>query len=158
MDDPPRGLVVTHTERVLRLLSDGRWHTHHELYQLHVIAHSRVADLRKQGYRIECEKTGGQYRYRLALREPAEKAAAAGSRSALGEGEPWRALLAEPVSQESRGFVPSGAPSKGGAPSPSPNASSESAPPAPTSAAAAAAGERTRPLVRAGQLNLLEVA
>jgi hypothetical protein len=45
---------VTHTARVLALLSDGKPHTHHELYALGVIAHSRVADLRKQGHVIAC--------------------------------------------------------------------------------------------------------
>ncbi len=55
----------THNERVLRLLSDGQPHTHHELYQLHVIAHSRVADLRKQGHRIVQWRDGDNYVYRL---------------------------------------------------------------------------------------------
>ena len=40
-------------QRVLELLSDGESHAHHELYALNVIAHSRVADLRKRGYVIE---------------------------------------------------------------------------------------------------------
>jgi hypothetical protein len=44
---------MTHCERVLALLSDGQPHTHHELYALNVIAHSRVAELRKRGYEIE---------------------------------------------------------------------------------------------------------
>lgn len=45
---------MTHTKRVLALLSDGKPHTHLELYALGVIAHSRVADLRKQGHDIAC--------------------------------------------------------------------------------------------------------
>ncbi len=56
---------MTHNERVLRLLSDGQPHTHHELYQLHVIAHSRVADLRKQGHNIVQWRDGDNYLYRL---------------------------------------------------------------------------------------------
>jgi len=45
---------MTHKEKVLALLSDGRPHTHHELYQLGCIAHSRVADLRRDGHVIVC--------------------------------------------------------------------------------------------------------
>jgi len=45
---------VTHCEKVLTLLSDGKPHTHHELYRLGVIAHSRVADLRRKGHNIAC--------------------------------------------------------------------------------------------------------
>ncbi len=56
---------MTHNERVLALLSDGQPHTHHELYQLHVIAHSRVADLRKQGHNIVQWREGDNYVYRL---------------------------------------------------------------------------------------------
>lgn len=37
---------------VLELLADGQPHHHHELYELHVVAHSRVADLRRFGYAI----------------------------------------------------------------------------------------------------------
>lgn len=43
----------THCERVLELLGDGNAHNHHELYALGVIAHSRIADLRRRGYVIE---------------------------------------------------------------------------------------------------------
>lgn len=56
---------ATHKQRVLALLSDGRPHTHHELYGLYTIAHSRVADLRRDGYRIECWREGGEYLYQL---------------------------------------------------------------------------------------------
>ncbi len=44
---------MTHCDRVLDLLSDGQPHTHHELYALGVIAHSRVADLRRKGHAID---------------------------------------------------------------------------------------------------------
>lgn len=56
---------MTHCERVLELLSDGQPHTHHELYALHVIAHSRISDLRKQGHLIEQWRDGDDYLYRL---------------------------------------------------------------------------------------------
>lgn len=56
---------MTHNERVLHLLSDHRWHTHHEVYALHVIGHSRIADLRKRGHRIEHRRNGDVSEYRL---------------------------------------------------------------------------------------------
>jgi hypothetical protein len=59
------GEPVTHCAKVLALLSDGIWHSHHELYELHVMGHSRVADLRRKGYVIECKKQFGAYAYRL---------------------------------------------------------------------------------------------
>jgi hypothetical protein len=58
---------VTHNELVLQLLSDGEPHTHLELYDLRVIAHSRVAALRKQGHVIECWRDAGLHWYRLVL-------------------------------------------------------------------------------------------
>ena len=61
---PPRR-TPTHTERVLALLSDGHAHTHHELYALGVIAHSRVADLRRRGYTIETWRYGSMHMYQL---------------------------------------------------------------------------------------------
>ena len=56
---------MTHNERVLRLLKDHKPHTHHELYQLHVIAHSRISDLRRQGHVIAVWREKGDYYYRL---------------------------------------------------------------------------------------------
>ena len=56
---------MTHNDRVLALLSDGRPHSHHELYGLHVIAHSRVSDLRKRGHVIESWREGSDYLYQL---------------------------------------------------------------------------------------------
>lgn len=60
-----RGSRVTHKQKVLALLSDGRTHTHHELYGLGCVAHSRISDLRRDGHRIESWKSGGEYLYRL---------------------------------------------------------------------------------------------
>lgn len=59
---------MTHKQRVLDLLADGRPHTHHELYALHVIGHSRIADLRRDGHMIEQWRDGEDYLYRLVSR------------------------------------------------------------------------------------------
>ena len=56
---------MTGCEKVLALLADGRWHDHHALYALNVIAHSRVAELRKRGHVIQHERRGDLYCYRL---------------------------------------------------------------------------------------------
>lgn len=56
---------ATHNARVLALLSDGKPHSHIELYDLHVIAHSRVSDLRAKGHAIESWREGDLYLYRL---------------------------------------------------------------------------------------------
>lgn len=58
---------TTGTQRVLRLLSDGKFHSHHELYALRVVAHSRIAELRSRGHVITCERAGDDYLYRLHL-------------------------------------------------------------------------------------------
>lgn len=71
---------MTHKQRVLELLRDGRPHTHHELYALGCVAHSRISDLRRDGHRIEQWRDGDNYVYRLlsAVTE-SSKAQAAGS-------------------------------------------------------------------------------
>lgn len=61
---------MTHNEKVLALLSDGKPHTHHELYGLYVIAHSRIADLRKRGHVIESWREGDDYLYQLCTEQP----------------------------------------------------------------------------------------
>lgn len=62
---------MTHKQRVLALLSDRKPHSHHELYALHVIAHSRIADLRRDGHEIECWRDGDLSYYRLvSLAQP----------------------------------------------------------------------------------------
>lgn len=78
---------MTHTERVLELLADGEPHSHHEGYALNVMFHSRVADLRRQGYRIDCWRDGDLYKYRL--RSPVgEPSQASGEKpAATGDGE-----------------------------------------------------------------------
>jgi hypothetical protein len=47
---------VTDCDRLLEVLRDGNPHTHHELYKLGMIVHSRVADLRKRGHDIRSWK------------------------------------------------------------------------------------------------------
>jgi hypothetical protein len=59
------GASVTHCQRVLDLLSDGKPHSHLEVYDLRVVAHSRVAALRAAGHLIDCWKADGVYWYRL---------------------------------------------------------------------------------------------
>src|SRR6185312_5912881 len=56
---------MTHKQRVLRLLSDNQPHSHLEGYRLGVMLHSRVADLRRDGYEIKCWAEGGMYLYQL---------------------------------------------------------------------------------------------
>jgi hypothetical protein len=60
---------MTGCERVLARLRQGPA-THHDIYALHVVGHSRIAELRRRGHRIECEQTTDQrgerlYTYRL---------------------------------------------------------------------------------------------
>lgn len=65
---------LSQKERLLDLLSDGEWHTTVEIQrQVYGVSHggicriaSRANDLRKEGYKIACEKdTGTVWRYRL---------------------------------------------------------------------------------------------
>ncbi len=56
---------VTDNERVLALLSDRLPHSHHEIYGLFVVGHSRIADLRRQGHVIERWNEGRTSVYRL---------------------------------------------------------------------------------------------
>lgn len=42
--------------RLLAILSDGAWHSHRDLYRIGCIVHSRIAELRARGHRIECER------------------------------------------------------------------------------------------------------
>lgn len=76
---------MTHKQRVLELLSDGRPHSYQELYGLHVIAHSRVADLRADGHDIVCWRDGDLYLYRLL---DAGEAVCGASLASSGLGDP----------------------------------------------------------------------
>lgn len=55
---------MSQCERILAVLADGREHSHHEFYGWCVF-HSRVAELRKRGHRIEQRREGDVYLYRL---------------------------------------------------------------------------------------------
>lgn len=71
---------------LLALLSDGR---PHEMRAIHRAIgfcrlNSRVSELRDRGYRIECDKTGGQYVYTLVSRPLAESQEKASSVSSDG--------------------------------------------------------------------------
>lgn len=65
---------MTHKQRVLQLLSDHKPHSHHELYQLGCVAHSRISDLRKDGHLIEQWRDGDLYLYRLLNEAPGSPA------------------------------------------------------------------------------------
>lgn len=56
---------MTASDRLLAILRTGGWQEN--LYQrTGMMVHSRVADLRKRGHRIECKRFGpGDFRYRL---------------------------------------------------------------------------------------------
>lgn len=63
------GNSPTDADRLLAVLSDGRAHSHLELYALGMIVHSRVADLRKRGHEIrhwqESHPNGRRHYYQL---------------------------------------------------------------------------------------------
>ena len=61
----------SHCARLLAVLSDGAWHTTSNLHRRagHMIVHSRIADLRAKGYRVEHDTVPGRvgaqaHRYR----------------------------------------------------------------------------------------------
>lgn len=56
---------MTHKQKVLALLSDGQPHSHKEGYALGVMLHSRIADLRRDGHKIDCWRDGALSMYRL---------------------------------------------------------------------------------------------
>lgn len=111
--------------RVLELLADGQPHHHHELYELMVVAHSRVADLRRFGYAIRTwqapdQRTGERLHWYELQRVPVE--APAIERTL---GEPARAQLEE--IRRTRGSGSASGPS-GGSAGPSAAACHASAP------------------------------
>jgi hypothetical protein len=69
------GEAVSQATRILAVLQDGKPHSTAELYRRvgGMILHSRVAELRKRGYRISCEYVGGSgaSAYVYTLTEPA---------------------------------------------------------------------------------------
>lgn len=58
---------MTDKARLLELLSDGKPHSHREAYRLGLMAHSRAADLRKDGHNIRVWREGGLYLYQLVV-------------------------------------------------------------------------------------------
>jgi hypothetical protein len=103
----------THDDRVLELLSDGRPHSHLEIYRLGVVGHSRISSLRSKGFLIESWREGDLYLYQLGHAAPssaphacdtASKGDGASSCSPVEEGSvspltlPGRSLLADPSS------------------------------------------------------------
>lgn len=56
---------MTHKQAVLQLLSDRKPHSHHELYALGCVAHSRISDLRRDGWKIDKWREDGLYLYQL---------------------------------------------------------------------------------------------
>lgn len=86
---------MTDKEKVLALLSDGRPHTHHEIYALNVMGHSRITNLREDGYVIKRWNEGRTSVYQL-LSEP-EQAASSSSKVPSGNssGSLRSAALAE---------------------------------------------------------------
>lgn len=88
------GKRPTHNERVLLLLSDGKPHTHTEIYALGVVAHSRVSALRAKGYTIPSWREGDLYLYQLTgspLGEPsvvADRASGVVLRETFTDGSP----------------------------------------------------------------------
>lgn len=62
--------------RVLSALADGEWHGMRDVHRVagFMRLNSRVSELRGRGYRIECERRGNDYFYRLAGHAGAEAA------------------------------------------------------------------------------------
>ena len=87
---------MTHNERVLELLSDGKPHSHHEIYGLFVVGHSRIADLRKRGHVIESWRDGDDYLYQLHKSAEPESSTAAGAGAPSPEPHPLAASQAAP--------------------------------------------------------------
>lgn len=56
---------MSHNEKIMRLLQDGRPHSMLEVYRLGTVAHSRISDLRKKGHTIDCWREGDNYYYQL---------------------------------------------------------------------------------------------
>lgn len=97
---------MTHCERVLALLSDGREHSHHELYALNVVAHSRVADLRRKGYEITHRREGDTSVYQLVSSpEQTPQAQEPSVLGALSSSEQTGAAAAAPRAKDRRGHA-----------------------------------------------------
>lgn len=109
---------MTHNNLVLQLLSDGQAHSHHELYDLRVMGHSRVAALRKQGHTIECWRDGGLYWYRLLLDEGGAPPAGAAAPQTRASASPHAPLVEENTTQSSLRLLDERHHNQAGPPSP----------------------------------------
>jgi hypothetical protein len=71
---------VSHCDRILAILADREFHEKSEFYGFCVL-HSRVAELRKRGYRFEIEKRDGGRTvwYRLLTEAPTLRFEASGN-------------------------------------------------------------------------------
>lgn len=72
-------------DRVLRMLSDGEWHTSAELYRFTAcIVHSRISDLRRHGHIIDKRHVKGRgaesIEYRLVSSDAAATVKTGGKR------------------------------------------------------------------------------
>ena len=57
---------MTHCDLILHLLRAAPGHWVGDLYMHGVMVHSRIAELRKRGHKIECRRFGpSDYRYRI---------------------------------------------------------------------------------------------
>ena len=64
--------TASQSARVLALLSDGKPHSHHEIYALGCVGHSRIDELRRRGHRISpAVRVGKLYVYQLDTSEAA---------------------------------------------------------------------------------------
>lgn len=79
---------MTHCDRVLDLLRDGREHSYREGYALGVMLHSRVSDLRKRGHRIEMRRDGNDYLYTLRKLPASQASGSTGSPQSVLQAAP----------------------------------------------------------------------
>ncbi len=84
-------MTLSQSARVIQFLSDGYWHTVPHIQQAcgTMRLNSRISELRKRGYVIECERVAGEvgaaaYRYRM-LGRPGDAAEVRAEVSEFGE-------------------------------------------------------------------------
>lgn len=58
---------VTHKQKMLAILKDGRPHTHLEFYHQGIMAHCRSPELRDEGHDIRVWREDGLYLYQLVV-------------------------------------------------------------------------------------------
>jgi hypothetical protein len=104
---------VTGTQRVLQLLTDGRWHSSAEIEKAcEVTCHSRLADLRRDGHVIEKRRNSnatGRHMYSWRL-VPQSALAEAAAEPVLAEDETRTTPLRDSASASSFSELPAGVP------------------------------------------------